>query len=387
MQIGVLGLGIMSGAMSANVVKVGFSVTGFDPSPSAVAAFVAPGGRAAISARSGGCCWDRLQSEPPMRRIVTAMLVSAIAVIATGLVQAQGYPSKPVRFVIPFPPGGGTDILGRALAPKVSGGLGQQLVVENRGGAGGNIGSEYVAKAAPDGYTLLLGANTLAINATLYQKLGFDPIKDFAAVTMLALGPMVLVAHPSVPAKSVRELVALAKRDASNLNFSSPGNGTPHHIAGELFNRMAGVSITHIPYKGGGPALADVLAGQTQLSMLTMGTVKPHIEAGKLMALGMASAHRSQVAPDVPTISESGVPGYAAELWYGVFAPKGTPPGVIRRLHAEFNKAIAAPEVKDRVLGQGFEIWTSTPEELDRILATDFEKYARVIRDGNIRAE
>jgi tripartite-type tricarboxylate transporter receptor subunit TctC len=322
-----------------------------------------------------------------MRRILTCMLVGAIAAIATGPVQAQNYPTKPIRFVIPFPPGGGTDILGRALAPKVSEGLGQQMVVENRGGAGGNIGSEYVAKAAPDGYTVLLGANTLAINATLYAKLGFDPLKDFAAVTMLAVGPMVLVAHPSVPVKNVRELVALAKRDASKLNFSSPGNGTPHHIAGALFNRMAGVSITHIPYKGGGPALADVLAGQTQLSLLTMGTVKPHIEAGKLVPLGVASARRSQVAPDIPTIAESGVPGYAAELWYGVFAPKGTSQDVIRRLHAEFNKAIAASDVRERVLAQGFEIWTSTPEELDRTLANDFEKYARVIRDGNIRAE
>ncbi len=323
-----------------------------------------------------------------MRRFLafTIVLVAAAAIVI-GQVQAQSYPVKPIRFVIPFPPGGGTDILGRALAPKVSEGLGQQVVVENRGGAGGNIGSEHVAKAAPDGYTLLLGANTLAINATLYQKLGFDPIKDFASVTMLALGPMVLVAHPGVPAKDLRELIALAKRDASKLNFSSPGNGTPHHIAGELFNRMAGVSITHIPYKGGGPALADVLAGQTQLSFLTLGTVKPHIEAGKLVALGMASGRRSQVAPAIPTIAESGVPDYAAELWYGVFAPKGTPREIVQRLHAEFNKAIATPDVRERVLGQGFEIWTSTPDELEKILASDFDKYARVIREGNIRAE
>lgn len=321
-----------------------------------------------------------------MRRVLAVTIV-LVAAAVIGQVQAQSYPVKPIRFVIPFPPGGGTDILGRALAPKVAEGLGQQVVVENRGGAGGNIGSEYVAKAAPDGYTLLLGANTLAINATLYQKLGFDPMKDFTAVTMLALGPMVLVAHPGVPAKNVRELIALAKRDASKLNFSSPGNGTPHHIAGELFNRMAGVSITHIPYKGGGPALADVLAGQTQFSFLTMGTVKPHIEAGKLVALGLASGRRSEVAPAIPTIAESGVPGYAAELWYGVFAPRGTPREIVQRLHAEFNKAIAAPDVKERVLGQGFEIWTSTPDELEKILASDFDKYARVIREGNIRAE
>ena len=208
-----------------------------------------------------------------------------------------------------------------------------------------------------------------------------------ALIAMSALGPMVMVAHPSVPAKNVGELISLAKRDASKLNFSSPGNGTPHHIAGELFNRMAGVAITHIPYKGGGPALADVLAGQTQLSMLTMGTVKPHIEAGKLVALGMASARRSQIAPEIPTIAESGVPGYAAELWYGVFAPRGTPREVIQKLHAEFNKAIASPDVKERVLGQGFEIWTSTPEDLEKILVNDVDKYARVIRDGNIRAE
>jgi tripartite-type tricarboxylate transporter receptor subunit TctC len=307
---------------------------------------------------------------------------------ATGAhAQAQRYPDKPIRFVVPFPPGGGTDILGRVIAPKLAEAIGQQVVVENRGGAGGNIGSEYVARAAPDGYTLLLGANTLAINATLYPKLAFDPVKDFAAVAMLAIGPMVLVAHPSVPAKSVAELIALAKRDPAKLNFSSPGNGTPHHIAGELFNRMAGVAITHIPYKGGGPALADVLAGQTQISILTLASVKPHLASGKLRPLGIASARRSQASPDIATIAEAGVPGYEAELWYAVFAPAGTPREIVQRLHAEFGKALASPEVRERLGAQGFEIWTTTPEQLAATLKADVDKYARVIREGNLRAE
>jgi len=319
----------------------------------------------------------------PLARLLATLVVAACATLA----HAQSYPVKPIRFIVPFPPGGGTDILGRALAPKVSEGIGQQVVVENRGGAGGNIGSEYVARAPADGYTLLLGANTLAINASLYAKLGFDPVADFAPVIRLAVGPMVMVAHPSVPVRNVVELIAAAKKEPAKFNISSPGNGTPHHIAGELFNRMAGTSITHIPYKGGGPALADVLAGQTQLSVLTLGTAQPHINSGKLRAVGIASPKRSQAAPDIPTIGESGVPGYEAELWYGLFVPAGTPREVINRLHAEFARAIAAPDVASRLAAQGFEVLTSTPDELGRALKVDLEKYAKVIREGNMKAE
>ena len=299
---------------------------------------------------------------------------------------AQTYPSRPVRLVVPYAPGGGTDILARALAPRVGEALGQTLVIENRPGAGGNIGADAVAKSPPDGYTLVMAANTIAINAGL-AKLPFDPVKDFAPVTMLATAPMLLVVHPSVPAKTTAELIALARANPGKLNFSNPGNGTPQHLAEELFNRMAGVDIAHIVYKGGGPALQDLVAGTTQAAVLTMGSAKPFVQSGKLRVLGVATAKRSQTMPEVATIAESGVSGYEADLWYGIMVPAGTPRDVVQRLNDAFGRALTATDVLERLAGLGFEAAHGTPERLGEIHRNDVAKYGKLIRDAGIKGE
>jgi len=317
-----------------------------------------------------------------------ARLLSMVGLaIGSAAALAQGFPEKPVRLVVPFPPGGGSDILARAIAPKTAEALGQPLVIDNRPGAGGNIGAEAVAKAAPDGYILLFGANTIAINAFLYPNLPFDSAKAFAPVGLVASAPMLLVVHPAIAANNVRELVAEAKANPAKINFSTPGSGTPQHVAAELFNRMAGVSITHIMYKGGGPALTDLIAGQTQVAMLTMASVKPYVSSGKLKAIAVATASRSQSMPDVPTIAESGVPGYEADLWYGIFAPSGTPAETIRTLNAALGKALADREVGERLSAQGFEVKAGPPDRLGSVLRADFNRYGKLIREANIRAE
>jgi tripartite-type tricarboxylate transporter receptor subunit TctC len=316
-----------------------------------------------------------------------AFFVLAMTVALSLPAQAQRYPEKPVRMVVPFPPGGGSDILARAVTPKLAEFIGQPIVVENRGGAGGNIGAEAVARAAPDGYTVLFGSNTLPINAGLYPKLPFDTAKDFAPIGMVASAPMVLVVHPSVKAGTVRELIALAKANPDKLNFSTPGNGTPHHLAAELFNRLAGTKITHILYKGGGPALTDLLAGQTQVAVLTLGAAKGHVASGKLKALGVAPAKRSQVMPELPTLAEAGVAGYEADLWYAVFGPAGTPGDVVTLLNRELGKVLALQEVRERLAQQGFDLAVSTPQRLGEILKGDLAKYGTLIRESNIRAE
>ena len=299
---------------------------------------------------------------------------------------AQVFPARPVRLVVPYAPGGGTDILARALAPRVSDALGQPLVVENRPGAGGNIGADAVAKSRADGDTLLMGANTIAINAGL-SKLPFDPIRDFAPVTMLATAPMLLVVHPGVNARTTSELIALAKANPGKLNFSNPGNGTPQHLAEELFNRMAGIDIQHVVYKGGGPALLDLVAGTTQAAVLTMASAKPFVQSGKLRVLGVATARRSQSMPEAPTIAEGGVPGYEAELWYGIMAAAGTPTTVVQRLNAAFAKALTAADAQERLAALGFEAAPGTPERLGEIHRNDIVKYGKLIRDAGIKGE
>ncbi|MFN0161315.1 MAG: tripartite tricarboxylate transporter substrate binding protein [Burkholderiales bacterium] len=291
-----------------------------------------------------------------------------------------------MRLIVPYAPGGGTDILARALGPRVSEALGQSLLIENRAGAGGNIGADAVAKSAPDGYTLLMGANTIAINAGL-AKLPFDAVADFAPVGMLATAPMLLLVHPSVNARTTGEFIALARATPGKLNFSNSGNGTPQHLAMELFNRMAGVDIQHIVYKGGGPALTDLVAGTTQAAILTMAAARPFVQNGKLRALAVATARRSRAMPEVPTIAETGVPGYEADLWYGVLAPTGVPREVVARLNDAFNKALAAPDVLERLTGQGFETAPGTPERLGEIHRNDVARYGKLIRDAGIKGE
>jgi tripartite-type tricarboxylate transporter receptor subunit TctC len=320
------------------------------------------------------------------RSFIGATSAAAAASLLPLSVLAQRYPDKPLRYVVPYAPGGGTDILARSLAPRLAASLGQPVVVENRAGAGGNIGADAVAKAAPDGYTLLMGANTIPINAAL-QKLPFDLIADFTPIAMLASAPMVLVVHPSVKASSVGELISEAKAAPGKLNYSNAGNGTPQHLAAALFSQMTGADIVHIVYKGGGPAVSDLVAGQTQVAFMTLAAVKAHIAAGKLKALAVAPARRSPTMPEVPTVSEAGVRGYEVDLWYGVYGPAHLAPEITARLNAEFNAAIASPEIKERLGSLGYDAWTGPPELLAEQTRRDLAKYADIVKKANIKAE
>ena len=311
----------------------------------------------------------------------------AVMVFATTPALAQSFPDKAIRLIVPFAVGGGTDILAREIAPGLGNALGQTMVVENRGGAGGNIGSDLVAKAPADGYTLLFGSNTLSINAALYANLPFDPVRSFAPVGTVATAPLVLVTNPGLPVSNVRELIALAKSKPGTLNWSAPGSGTPHHLASELFNKMADVKITHIQYKGGGPAITDLLGGHTQVAILTYASVRSYITSGKLRVLGVTTSQRSALLPDVPTIAEAGVPGYAVDLWYGIFAPDGTPAPVLGSLNAALNKGLTNTEMQQRFMAQGYELRPGPADELRALLAADLAQSARVVKEANIKAE
>ncbi len=318
-----------------------------------------------------------------------ASLSAALAVSALhAAAAAEAYPAKPVRFVVAFPPGGGTDIIARSIAQKLAERLAQQVVVDNRPGAGGNIGTDIVAKSAPDGYTILMGsAGPLAINASLFAKMPFDPIKDLAPVTLAASTPNVLVVHPSFPAATVKDLIALAKAKPGEINFASSGHGTPAHLAGELFNSMAGVKLVHVPYKGAAPALADLLGGQVQIMFSTMPPALPHVKDGKLRALAVTSRKRSPATPELPTMDEAALPGFEAITWHGVVAPAGTPAAVIARLNREIVAILHLPEVVERLSGQGAEALGSTPEEFASYIKSESVKWAKVVRESGAKAE
>ena len=309
-------------------------------------------------------------------------------VIAGGPAMAQPYPAKPVRLVIPYPPGGGSDTIGRPLAQKMSEGLGQQLVVENRGGANGNIGMEYVARSAPDGYTLVFALSAqLAVNPGLYQKIPYDPLKDYAPITLLGAGGYILVAHPSLPVKSVKELIALAKSRPGQIAYSSSGNGSGGHLAAELLNHMAGIKTLHVPYKGGGPALVDLLAGQVQLLFSTQLSSWQHIQAGRIRALASSTAKRPASLPDLPTIAESGLPGYDAGVWYAVLAPAGTPREIVTRLNGEVVRVLAQPDYHKLLVNNTIEPIGSPPEALAQYIKSELLKWAKVIKDANVRVD
>jgi tripartite-type tricarboxylate transporter receptor subunit TctC len=296
---------------------------------------------------------------------------------------AQTYPDKPIRLVVPFPAGGTTDILARAVGQKLGEHLGQQVVVDNKPGAGGNIGSDIVAKSAPDGYTLVMGTvGTHAINASLYKKMPYDHIKDFVPVSLVALVPNILVAHPSVPVNSVKDLIAYAKANPGKLNFASSGNGTSIHLSGELFKTAAGVEMTHVPYKGSAPAVTDLLGGQVQLMFDNMPSALPHVKAGKLKALGVTTAKRFPAAPDIPTIAEAGVPGYEASSWFGVLAPAGTPKEIVNKLSSEIAKILQTPEIKERLLSQGAEPVGNTPDQFAAFIKAETAKWAKVVKES-----
>jgi tripartite-type tricarboxylate transporter receptor subunit TctC len=295
---------------------------------------------------------------------------------------AQQYPARPIRFVLGFAPGGASDTMARAIGTRLSEGLGQPVVIDNRAGAGGNIAAEIVARSQPDGYTMLLGNNgILAVNVSLYSKLAFDPVKDFAPVLLVASQPNVLVVHPGVSADSVKALIALARSKPGQLNYASPGAGTTGHLAGELFKRMAGVEYTIIPFKGGGPSALAMLSGETQFTFATALSVQGFIRSGKLRALAVTTAKRSAVAPELPTLTEGALPGFAVATWQAVVAPAGTPREVVQRLNAEIVKIMGQPDIKERFLSFGTDAATSTPDELGRFLAEEVAKIGKIAKE------
>ena len=314
-------------------------------------------------------------------RTLLAILAAMLSIVATGPVVAADYPTKPIRLVVPFPPGGTTDILARAVAQKLSETWNQQVIVDNRPGAGGNIGSDLVAKAAPDGYTLVMGTvGTHAINPNLYSKMPYDHVKDFAPVILVAGVPNVLVVNPSLPVHSVKELIDYAKANPGKLNFASSGNGTSIHLSGELFKTMAGVQMTHVPYKGSAPALADLMGGQVQLMFDNLPSSLGLIKGGKLRAIAVTSAARAAALPDVPTIAESGLPGFEASSWFGVLAPAGTPHDIVAKLNATIAAWLATPDAKEKLLAQGAIAAGGSPEDFARHIDRETAKWAKVVK-------
>ena len=320
-----------------------------------------------------------------MRHIAAALLV---ALAFSGGAAAQGWPEKPVRFIVGFTPGGPSDILARALGQKLADLRGQQVVIENRPGAGGNIAAELVAKSAPDGATWLLGNNSiLATNQSLYRSLGYDPVKDFAPVALVAIQPNILVVNPNVPAGSVKELIALAKAKPGELNYASSGSGAAAHLAGELFKAMTGVDMVHVPYKGAQPALTDVIAGQAQLMFATSASVIPYIKAGRLRALAVTTARRSAAVPELPTLSEAGVPGFEAITWHGVVVPGATPAPLVERLNRDIVKVLRLPDLRERLESLGAEVVAGTPRDFADYIAREIPKWTKVVKDSGARAE
>jgi len=300
---------------------------------------------------------------------------------------AQGYPARPIRLIVPFPPGGGTDTMARVVAPKLSEFLGQQVVAENRGGAGANIGAEVAAKSAPDGYTLMLATITNAIGASLYSKLNYDLVRDFATITQLATTPHILVVHPSVPVKTVKEFTALAKAKPGELAYSSSGSGSAAHLAGELFNSLTGVKTTHIPYKGGGPSMIALVGGEVSVAFATMPSAIGYVRSGRLRGIAVTTERRSPSTPELPTIAETGVTGYEAGSWYGLSAPAGTSKEVIARLHAETIKVLGFPDVKERLFNAGFEIVTSTPDQFAVFTRDEIQKWGKIVKAAGLKVD
>lgn len=315
------------------------------------------------------------------------LFATTFTAITHGPAQAQAWPAKPIRLVVPFPPGASNDVLSRITAQNMSPGLGQQIVVENRPGGGGIVGAENVAKSPGDGYSMLNIQASFVANAALRAKLPYEPIADFAYVGMMARGPLLMVVHPSLPVKTVREFLALAKSKPGQVNYGSTGTGSHNHMATELFKRMAGINIVHVPYKGAAPALTDLMGGHIQLVMTSLPSAMTQVQAGRMKALGLASEKRSSFMPQVPTIAESGVPGYDSGVWYAMLAPRGTPPAIISRLHEEFRKVLADPAYRDFLVKSGIEPEGGSPEELARYIRSELVKWARVVKEANIKMD
>jgi tripartite-type tricarboxylate transporter receptor subunit TctC len=324
------------------------------------------------------------------RSLVLAAALGGAAALAslTHAAEPAHYPSRPIRLIVPQSPGGPSDMIARLTAQKLGENLGQIVVADNRAGAAGNVGCEIAARAAPDGYTLLLGPpGCLTINPSLYGKLAFDPQRDFAPITQIESGPQMLVVHPSVAAHSVKELVALAKAKPNAFNFASGGAGTPNHLAGELFRSAAGLQIVHVPYKGTGPALTALVSGQVQMMIASLAPALPHVKSGRLRGLAVSSRERSRVLPEMPTISESGYPGFEMVSWHSMLAPAKTPQPIITRLHGELVKVLAQPDVKERFADMGLDTVGSTPQALAQHIRSETTRFAKVIAAAGIKPE
>ena len=320
-----------------------------------------------------------------MSRLGIAALAGIMTCIPAGLALAQPYPAKPVRMVVPFAPGGGTDVIARHLATGLSESVKRQFIVDNRAGANGIVGTEVVARSPADGYTLLFVSSPHSVNPSMYAKLPYDTLRDFAPVSLIALSPYVLVVHPSLPARNVKDLVALARKRPDQILYGSGGSGSSAHLSAELFNQMAGVKLREVPFKGAGPALIGTLSGEVALVFGNALTVKPHIESGRLRALGIASAKRSQSAPELPTIAEAGVPGYRSEAVLGLLAPAKTPRAIIDLLNAESHKVMQQPQSVEAMRRLGVDIELSTPEEFGRLVESEMHRWTKVVRALNLK--
>jgi tripartite-type tricarboxylate transporter receptor subunit TctC len=315
-----------------------------------------------------------------------ACFIALLALAAPASAQVA-YPQKPIRLVAPFAPGGGTDILARLFGQKMGEVLGQQVIVDNRGGAGGTVGTDIAAKAPPDGYTLILVSASHAINPGLYQKLPYDSVNDFAPITQIATSPGILVVNPSLPVKSVKDLIALARAKPGQINYASAGSGTPPHLAGELFKVMAKIDMVHVPYKGNAPAFIDVIGGQVPLIFPTMPSAMPFIKSGKLRPIAVTSAKRSPAAPDIPTIAESGLPGYEATSWYGILAPARTPREIVAKLHEVLVSVIGSPDMKDKLAAQGLDPVGNTPQQFAAVIKSEIAKWTKVVKASGAKPE
>ena len=332
--------------------------------------------------------WFRRSSRsfPPL----AAAMLAATALLATAAPGGGAfapYPDKPIKVVVPYPPGGGTDVIARIVQDRLRQELGQPLVIENRGGAAGSIGTELVAKAEPDGYTVLFTLNSHTINPAIYSKLPFDTAKDFEPVATVASLPQILVAHPDFPAKTVKELIELAKAKPEAISYASVGNGSPGHLAGELFKLRTGTKMTHIPYRGGGPAVIDVMGGQVPLLWVSIPAAANYVKQGKLRALAVSTLKRSKAFPDVPTVVEAGVPDFEVDSWYAVFVPRSTPREVIERWNAAINVAVREPEIQEKLLQQGSEGVGGTPDQLGKQVATELVKWKKLATDASIKVD
>ena len=323
-----------------------------------------------------------------MSAAARVLLIASSGLMAAGpATAADVYPSKTIRLVVPFAPGGGSDIVARLLSPKMTEALGQTVVVDNRAGASANLGAAIVAKAAPDGYTLLLANANYTINPSLFKSLPFDPVREFAPVALLANVTNVLAIHPSIPAKSVKELISFAKAHPGQLNFASPGNGTSSHLAGELFRQVAKIEVVHIPYKGATPAITDLIAGQVSFTMASVLSVLPYAKQGRLRMLAVTTAKRSGALTDIPTISEAGLPGFEVSNWYGILATGGTPRPAVDRLNSELARIARVPDLAEKLAAQGADPATGTPEEFERFIQAELKKWSAVVRSAGINPE